>query len=226
MCWNKYSPSLPRSGVISSGFAGEVVEFVLGSACPALRSLTVAAAVRNKGTPILHLLVCLAVVDGGVVSLLSKCAGRSGGGHHVVDFLAGPRRRGGACSGVVARTWIFGSVLLVVCSCCFGILGWRSSFFFPVAWLAGGLENVFSSHLPRWAFLRCLKPSVAMMAMRRRCVQLELVLPWFLSLAGDNDDLGLDCVLENRCEVLLVISLDHVVFSFSFGVVCNVCHCY
>ena len=65
----------------------------------------VAAARWNKGAPLRLLLVGLTAAGGGVVRWSSNRAGRFGGVHHEVDFVLGPRRHGGASSGVVARTW-------------------------------------------------------------------------------------------------------------------------
>lgn len=87
------------------------------SARPALRSLMVAAAAWNKSAPFRLLLVGLTAAGGGLVRWSSNRVGRSGGVQHEVDFVLGPRRRGDAGSGVVARTWsLFRSELLVVVS--------------------------------------------------------------------------------------------------------------
>lgn len=61
--------------------------------------------------------VCFAAAGGGSVGFVSKHGGWSGGDFHVVDLVLGPRRHGGACSGVVARMWsLYRSLLPAVMS--------------------------------------------------------------------------------------------------------------
>lgn len=59
----------------------------------------------NKSASALLLMVCLVTVGGGSASKLSVRGGHCGGVLLGVDFVLGPRRRGDAGSGVVARSW-------------------------------------------------------------------------------------------------------------------------
>jgi hypothetical protein len=75
---------------------------------------------------------------------------------------------------------------------------------FPISYLPDGLEKSLSSHPPGWALLRCSKPSVAMAAaVIQWCWKMHCFWIWSLNLVGDDEDDGLDCVLEVRCEALL-----------------------
>ena len=84
------------------GFPSLAVRF---SACPALRSLTVATAASNKSAPFHLLLAGLAVAGADLLSAVSKRVGRTGGDRRVMVFVLGPRRRGDVSSVVAVRIW-------------------------------------------------------------------------------------------------------------------------
>jgi hypothetical protein len=86
---------------------------------------------------------------------------------------------------------------------------------FPISYLPDGLEKVLSSHPSGWALLWCSKPNVATVAaVTRWCLKMCYFWVRSLYLVGDNEDDGLDCVLEVLCEVILAKVWDHIVFSF------------
>jgi hypothetical protein len=106
-------------------------------------------------------------------------------------------------------------VASVVGTYCSGILDWRYFLVFPISCLPDVLEKDLSSHPSGWALLRCSKPNVAIVAtVTRWCLKMCYFWVRSLYLVGDDEDDGLDGVLEVRCEVILAKVWDHIVFSF------------
>jgi hypothetical protein len=114
---------------------------------------------------------------------------------HVVKLLL-------AGHGGKGRMWL--EVASVVGTYCSGILDWRYCLVFPISCLPDGLEKIFSSHPSGWALLWCSKPNVAIVAaVTRWCLKMCYFWVRSLYLVGDDEDDGLDGVLEVLCEVIL-----------------------
>jgi hypothetical protein len=100
------------------------------------------------------------------------------------------------------RRWL--DVVSVVGTYCLGILDWRYYLVFPMSCRPDGLEKVLSSHPLGWAFLRCSNPNVAtVVAVTRWCLKMCYFWVRSLYLVGEDEDDGLDDVLEVRCDVIL-----------------------
>jgi hypothetical protein len=106
-------------------------------------------------------------------------------------------------------------VMSVVGTYCSGILDWRYCLVFPISCPPDVLEKDLSSHPSGWALLQCSKPIGAIVAaVTRWCLKMCYFWVRYLYLVGDDEDDGLDGALEVRCEVILAIVWDHIVFSF------------